>query len=151
MQSSVPECVRGLYRAHRWQQSHPTFDEISKALDSVVAGYFRAFIIIDALDECQAFSEGRDKFLLEIFKFQAKTNANLFATSRFIPGIKGEFDKRESILLEIRAKDEDVKRYLEGHMTRLPSFVKNSPNLQGEIQTEMAGAVDGMYVHSCAF
>jgi hypothetical protein len=143
--------VRGLYGAYKYKHTRPSFDEISKALDSVVASYSRAFIIIDALDECQAFSEGRNKFLLEIFQFQAKANANLFMTSRVIPGIKGEFDKRESILLEIRAKDEYVKRYLEGHMTRLPSFVKNSPNLQGEIQTEMAGAVDGMYVHSCAF
>jgi hypothetical protein len=53
---------------------------------------------------------------------------------------------QDKFLLEIRARDKDVKTYLEGHMTRLPSFVQNNPNLKGEIKTEVAGAVDGMYV-----
>src|SRR4051794_10623486 len=98
-QPSVPECVKILYRDHKKKRTRPSFDEISNALHFVVVGYTKAFIIIDALDECQVSDEGRGKFLSEIFKLQAKTSANLFATSRFIPDIKAEFERRETILL----------------------------------------------------
>ena len=52
------------------------------------------------------------------------------------------------ISLEIRASDEDVRRYLDGHMSQLPAFVSEQiQNLQEEIKTEIAKAVEGMYVH----
>jgi hypothetical protein len=60
-----------------------------------------------------------------------------------------EFDGR-STLLEIRANDEDVQRYLDGHMSRLPSFVLRRHDLQEEIKTEIIKAVDGMHVPSYA-
>jgi hypothetical protein len=48
--------------------------------------------------------------------------------------------------LEIHASDEDVRRYLDGQMTRLPSFVLRNADLQEEIKTEIVKAVQGMYV-----
>jgi hypothetical protein len=39
-----------------------------------------------------------------------------------------------------------VRRYLEGHMFRLPGFVVRSLELQEEIKTNIVKAVDGMYV-----
>ena len=88
----MPESVKNLYERHKDKRTRPSFDEISKVLHSVVTGYSRAFIIIDALDECQVSDGGRRKFLSEIFNLQAKTGANLFATSRFIPEIMKEFE-----------------------------------------------------------
>jgi hypothetical protein len=114
------------------------------ALYSVVTGYSRAFIIVDALDECQVSDGGRRRFLSEIFNLHAKTGSNLFATSRFIPEIEKEFEG--CLSLEIRASDEDVKRYLDGHMLQLPSFVLTNLDLQKEIKAAIAQAVDGMYV-----
>ena len=143
---STPENMTSLYERHKGKRTHPSFDEISKALHSVVASYSRTFIIIDALDECQVSEGGCKRLLSEMFNLQTKTGANLFATSRFIPEIIKEFEGSAS--LEIRACDEDVRRYLDGHMTQLPSFVTRSPNLQVEIQTEIMNAVDGMYVSS---
>jgi hypothetical protein len=102
------------------------------------------FIIIDALDECQVVNGGRRKFLLEIFNIQDKTGASLFATSRFIPEIVKEF--KVAVPLEIRASNEDIRRYVDGHISELPPFVSRNVNLQGEIKTEIIKAVDGMYV-----
>ena len=48
--------------------------------------------------------------------------------------------------LEIRASNEDVERYLEGHIRQLPSFVQRNRQLQEEIKTGISEAVDGMYV-----
>lgn len=143
-QPSTPESMENLYKRHKDKRTRPSFDEISKVLHSVVANYSRAFIIIDALDECQVSDGGRKRLLSEIFNLQAKTRANLFATSRFIPEITKEFEG--SVLLEIRASSKDVQRYLEGHMSQLPSFVLRSLVLQEEIKTEIIKAVDGMYV-----
>lgn len=143
-QASIPESVRNLYEHHKDKPSRPSLDEISKALHSVVTGYSRAFIIVDALDECQVSDGGRRKFLSEIFNLHTRARANLFATSRFIPEIRKEFEG--CLSLEIRANDEDVRKYLDGHMLQLPSFVLANLDLQKEIKTAIAQAVDGMYV-----
>jgi hypothetical protein len=51
-----------------------------------------------------------------------------------------------SLGLEIRASEHDVRRYVDGHMLHLPSFVRRSPDLQEEIKAGIVKAVDGMYV-----
>jgi Cdc6-like AAA superfamily ATPase len=144
---SLPEDVKSLYDKHKEKHIQLSFDESLKALYSVTAMYSRAFIVVDALDECQASDGCRSRFLSEIFNLQVKTRANLFATSRFIPEIENQF--KECLRLEIRASEEDVCRYLNDHMSPLPSFVRSKPNLQEEIKTKIVGAVEGMYV--CIF
>lgn len=143
---SVPENIASLYKHHKEAQNRPSFDEISEVLQSVIANYSRTYIIIDALDECQV--SGRSLLLSEIFNLQTKTDVNFFATSRFIPEIVNMFEGSTS--LEIYASDEDVARYLDGHMSRLPSFVSRNCALQEEIKTEIIDVVDGMYVPSNA-
>jgi uncharacterized membrane-anchored protein YjiN (DUF445 family) len=90
------------------------------------------------LDNC------RERFLSEIFNLQAKAGANVFATSRYIPEIAEKF--KNSTALEIRASNEDVRKYLESHMNQLPKFVTDDAKLQEEVCTEIVEAVDGMYV-----
>jgi hypothetical protein len=141
---SLPESIRAMHKLHKDKQSRPSFEEILSALHSIVTDYSRVFIFIDALDEYQT-SDGRHRILLsEIFSLQAKTGVSLFATSRFIPEIMKEFEG--CISLEIRASEEDVQRYLDGHMSQLPPFISGKPGLQETIKTEITKAVDGMYV-----
>jgi hypothetical protein len=144
-QPLIPERVRKLYKRHEKERTSPSFNDISETLQSVVAEYTRALIIVDALDECQFSSLDRKKFLSEIFNIQAKTGANLFITSRFIPAIEREFEGSMSV--EIRASGDDVRRYLEGHMLELPSCVLCRPDLQKEIIAHIIRAVDGMCVY----
>jgi len=141
-QSSVPDNVKALYDQHRDKQTRPPFDEILRALHTVAAMYSQVFIVADALDECPVSDGCRTKFLTEIFKLQAKCGARLFATSRFNLEITEMF--KRSMSLEIRASEEDVRRYLEGHMFILPTFVGRSSDLQEEIKTGVIKAVDGM-------
>ena len=142
-QLSVPESVKSLYERHK-DKARPPFDEILKVFHAVVADYARTFVVIDALDECQVSGGVRSKLLSELFRLQAQTGASLLVTSRFIPEIEKEF--KGSMFLEIRASNEDVQRYLDGHMSRLPSFVSRSSDLKEEIKSEIVKAVDGMYV-----
>jgi hypothetical protein len=56
-----------------------------------------------------------------------------------------------STSLETRASNEDVGRYLDGHMFLLPGFVVCNPKLQDEIKTEIVRSIDGMYAVSSPF
>ncbi|KAI9854336.1 MAG: hypothetical protein M1813_001290 [Trichoglossum hirsutum] len=143
-QSSLPDSVRALYAQHKQKRTRPLFDEIARALQFVATIYSRVFIVIDALDECQVTDGCRSRFLSEIFNLQVKCGASVFATSRFIPEITEKFNGSTS--LEIRASNEDVRKYLKGHMSQLPSFVSRNVDLQEEIMTEIVQAVDGMFL-----
>jgi Cdc6-like AAA superfamily ATPase len=143
-QSPFHEELKKVYRHHQAFQTRPSLEEIITLLYSVLSTYSRAFIIIDALDECQLSDGSLTTLLSEISKVRDRTQANLFVTSRFIPEIQKSFEKNVS--LEILASDEDVERYIDGHFHLLPSFVRRSVDLQIEIKEVITKAVRGMHV-----
>lgn len=140
---SVPQIIERLYEQCQRKQTRPSIEEISQALQSVVHNYSKAFFVVDALDECPISDGARKQLLTELLNIQSKTLANLFITSRFIPEIE-KFWEEKSTKLEIRASDEDLRRYVNGHMWKLPSFVSRNADLQEQIQTVIVKAVDGM-------
>jgi hypothetical protein len=142
----LPESVKSLYDSHKTNRTRPAYNELSSTLQSVSALYSRSFIVVDALDECQTSGGCRTKLLTEIFVLQAKSGANIFSTSRFIPEIEVQF--KNSMRLEIQASDHDVQRYLDGHMSELPTCVLRNSKLQDEIKAAIVRAVNGMYVTS---
>ncbi|KAF8858382.1 hypothetical protein BDZ45DRAFT_397454 [Acephala macrosclerotiorum] len=143
-QPSLPGSVKDLYNRHKTKRTQPSLDEISKSLQAVTELYSRVFLVIDAIDECQLSNRCRLQFLSNIFNLQAKTKAKLFATSRPILDIEKEF--KGCLSLQILASDEDVKRYLNGNMSQLLTFVSSNPKLQEEITTEIVKAVKGMFL-----
>jgi Cdc6-like AAA superfamily ATPase len=142
---SIPEDVMSLYKSHN-NKRRPKPDEVQELLRSIIKNNSKSFIIIDALDECQVSNGDRKTLLREIFDLQAKSEFCLFATSRFIPDVVEEF--KGSLSLEIRAHDNDVKRYLSSQMKLLPNFVLRNADLQEEIKNIIIDAIGGMYVLS---
>ena len=142
--ASLPDNVKALYERHKDERTRPSFDEISRTLQSVTALFSRVFIIIDALDECRTTDGCRTRLLTTTFLAQAKSRVNIFATSRLLPEVTERFEG--SMSLEIRATEEDVRRYLDSCMFRLPAFVGRSPDLQEEIKTGIVLLVKGMWV-----
>jgi ankyrin repeat protein len=140
----VSRIVKDLFDRHEKKETRPSLEDISKALQLVVASYSKAFIIIDAVDECQEVDGCRAKLLSEIFTLQEKSNLHFLATSRFIPEITERF--RESASIEIHANSEDVRKYLDGQMYQLPTFVSGNSELQEEIKNGIVHSVHGMYV-----
>jgi hypothetical protein len=143
--STIPSSVKSLHENHEKSQTRPSFDELARTLQSVATLYSRVFIVVDALDECQATGGCRAKFLSGIFDLQDKCGINIFATSRSIPEITEKF--KGNISLEIVASEQDIRRYVDGHMSHLPSFVGRNLDLQEEIKMTIVKAVDGMYVN----
>ncbi|RTE69030.1 hypothetical protein BHE90_016591 [Fusarium euwallaceae] len=143
---SLPNSAKNLYERHKTKRTRPSLDEILGRLQSVAAMYSRVFIIVDALDECQASDGCRTRFLEELFKLQTRHGINIFATSRPIPEIIDCFKASLLTKIEIRASPDDVARYLEGHIGQLPSFVQQDRQLQEEITACISDAVDGMFL-----
>lgn len=138
---SVPDAVKDLYTRYKATSTRPRFDEISKALQSVTSIYSDVFIVLDAFDECE--STCRTRLLDEMMKIHAGAGANVFATSR--PTEMSDLFKAGGHL-EIRAHEDDVRRYLDGNMYRLPGFVSRNTALQEEIKTVISRHVQGMWV-----
>jgi hypothetical protein len=108
----------------------------------VIELYTKVFIIVDALDECQALDDCRGKLLSEILRYQDRTAVNFFATSRPIPDITKIF--QQTLCLEIRATKDDVTLYLEKHIGTLRPVIKTNSRLQEQIKIGISDAVDGM-------
>ncbi|KAK3935766.1 hypothetical protein QBC46DRAFT_461901 [Diplogelasinospora grovesii] len=151
--SVLPESIQDLHGSYSGtgQQDRPSFDEISRALQSVAALNSKVFIVVDALDECQATDGCRPRFLSEIFNLQDKCGASLFTTSRSIPEITEKFAGSPSV--EIRASDDDLRVYLDRNMAQLPVFdgrripkLQDQEKLKAEIKSGIIEAVDGMFL-----
>lgn len=140
--NSVPEDVHDLYHEHHRSGTKPSKSELLGVLRNLVKPLDRAYIIVDALDECQS-SDGDQTALPDtILDLQQGANINFFATSRHIPSIKAKFQGK--LYREIAATPEDLSTYLEENMSRLPEFVKNNQDLQREIREQLITASQGM-------
>ncbi|KAK3899487.1 hypothetical protein C8A05DRAFT_46455 [Staphylotrichum tortipilum] len=144
---ALPAVVRELYEKYASRSGlKPPVEALSDGLRSVVAEYERVWIVIDALDECQAAERCRARLLDEVLALQSAqgVSANVFATSRPISDVVQRFHGVPS--LEIRASREDVESYLRGHMGELADFVARRQDLQDEVVAGVADAADGILI-----
>ncbi|KAF3271856.1 hypothetical protein TWF128_000384 [Orbilia oligospora] len=137
-QHSLPSSIKELHTKLR--RTRPSHEDIVKILRSIIKTYYsRVFIVIDALDE-YPISNGRMKFLSELFRLYDKYGANIFATSRLIPQITETF--KSSTTLEIRAHDEDVRNYLNEQISQTGDDLLE--NYREHIKTGIANAARGI-------
>jgi hypothetical protein len=137
-QPALSMSIKELYKRCDRGQRRPRHHDITEALRIEFDHFPRAFVLVDALDECEVTTE----LLSDIFHLQAQCRFNLLATSRPIPGIVNLFNDAQ--VNEICASVEDVQKYLEGQIHRLPGFVGRDPVLQAEIQRSIISSVEGM-------
>jgi hypothetical protein len=80
-----------------------------------VSRYSNVFIVVDALDECSEMNETRSRLLDALRSLTGMVQ--ILVTSRGIPSINIEQDFPGTRRLDIRATDDDMRRYIE---TRTP-------------------------------
>ena len=125
--SAVPDHVGELYYTATEDDTEPDYDDLIGALKLMLGGYSSAFIVVDALDECdynEIICALRPLFL----------HANWMVTSRPKSEIKNQFT--EAISLEVRARGDDVARYLKDRLaqpTRLRILTEGDDSLEDEI------------------
>ncbi|KAL6828193.1 ankyrin repeat-containing domain protein [Trichoderma camerunense] len=142
---TFPATTRSLYEQHKAKQTHASQEELITDLKAVIELYSSAFIIIDALDECDL--NAMHGFISELFMLQKHCNVNIFATSRFIPEITEWFTNVKSSFLEIRALASDIAMYLDIEMNQSStSLIRSNIDLQKDIKREICEAADGMFL-----
>ena len=142
--SSIPNHVRDLYGKlnNGTQPSYPSFKMMFESLLLTVASFSQIFIVVDALDELQQGSQVVQTFLSKLSELKALKSVNLMLTSRFVPCVTDFI--QSDMTLEVRAKKEDVIKYIDAHMKWLPKFVCKNSDLQQTIKDSVSDAVDGM-------
>ncbi|GKU10651.1 unnamed protein product [Fusarium langsethiae] len=141
--SPLPRSIQDLYECHGKYRTHPTLEQISEALFSVAEEYSKVYIIIDALDECNASDNTRATVLKEVFRLQKHIAASIFATSRPNKEVSNFFSG--SLTLNITATDDDIRRYLDKQISLKESLIIDDP-LKFEIEDKIVTIADGMFL-----
>ncbi|GIJ89202.1 hypothetical protein Asppvi_008132 [Aspergillus pseudoviridinutans] len=141
----LPETLQLFYECYKLQKPpRLAIEDVSKAMQIMVSEYSRAFVVIDALDECDWKNDELHTFLDVISALQAQTGLNLLATSRHAFDTKSRF--QDCLSLTIRASDEDIRLYLQNHMTRLPPFARDNPHFLDHIKDNIVQASNGVFL-----
>jgi hypothetical protein len=122
---SIPESVKSFYQNHSAKVSSPSEDEVLIQLRSILASCARAFVVIDALDECPVSDSNtsvREPFLRKLVRLQNEVGFSPFVTTRPDKDIESHFDGAASV--EIQASSEDIQHYVGVHLNDLPAFVQ---------------------------
>ncbi|KAF2731028.1 hypothetical protein EJ04DRAFT_414015, partial [Polyplosphaeria fusca] len=137
---TLPSFPNRLQDLHQAAGPGPQIQDTMDLLVELLSPSNRAFIVVDALDECQ---DSARRFISSLASLRAKSRIQVFATCR--PSYK-DFtnDFTNSAMLDIRAIKADVQCYLEGNIHRLPKFVKGNHELLEEICSSIIKAVDGI-------
>jgi DNA-binding MarR family transcriptional regulator len=139
---SIAQSLSILYERHRVRGTRPPLGELSSVLHSVLANYSKVYVVLDALDECPEQNRTRN-LLLEICRnLQRQTGLRLMVTSRQISDILEEFE--DAPLIEVRANNSDLKRFVMGNVDRFAKFVRLNTDLQDLVQNRVIEAADGM-------
>ena len=121
----------------------PSFNELRNLIEDLCRNRPRTYIVVDALDECEAIR--RREQLLPMLEILAVSGTKIFVTSR---------PNNEDILqtlgdasqIPIVAHEKDVSDYIMQRLDVQRKRVKGlTPELKEEITLEVSKKVDGMY------
>lgn len=116
--------------------------DLYEALRSVCSTYKTVYLLVDALDEYDDRDGTRTQFIDQLLQLQGITDVRILFTSRFLPDILERF--KSSLRLEVRATQQDVRRFVEGQLPRLPLCIQRDLDLQKTIVARITEAADGM-------
>ncbi|KAF7345837.1 ANK-REP-REGION domain-containing protein [Mycena venus] len=135
--------IRELHKRRHAQGTRPSLEEIYSALYSTVSQFSCVFIVVDALDEYP--EEHRDTLLRHLWRLGPAVR--LMLTSR--PHISIDHIILSVETLNIRANEEDIRKYIEGQIQksiRLSRHIAKSPSLLESIEENIVKRSDGMFL-----
>lgn len=94
------------------------------------------------MDECADRNGARGRLIDKLRELQARIDVRLLFTSRFIPDITQKFQSNP--ILEVRASEEDVRRFVVGQIPRLSNCIQRDEELKHAVQNKIVEAVNGM-------
>ncbi|KAJ7481685.1 ankyrin repeat-containing domain protein [Mycena latifolia] len=140
----ISPAVRQLYAKHREQRTRPSLEEIGAILCSTISELSKVFIIVDALDEYP--EQHRSILLRHLSSLATGSTVSLMLTSR--PHININYVAENLQILEIRATEDDIRRYIDAAVlksSRLSKHIENNSSLREEIEEIIVRRSDGMW------
>lgn len=135
------ERIQSFYEDHKKIGNRPLIKELTDLLEVITSLLSRAYVIIDALDECDDNDYSRTRLLDCLFAAQKK-GLNICATSRNFHIIEQRFES--AIKWQVIPSEHDIFSFLDRRMAQLPDFVQTNIPLQKEIKECIESAIEGM-------
>jgi hypothetical protein len=143
IQPGVPKLVEDFYTSHTTKRTTPSSDEIRQVFEAASRDLQGLTIIVDALDECE--TRVRQEFLSAVETLRRQCQVRLLATSRPLPTVQSHPTFLGKPTLEVRASDEDLKKYIRSRASELHSQVMLKPEFLEDLVTSTVRATGGMY------
>ncbi|KAL7960155.1 purine and uridine phosphorylase [Trichoderma compactum] len=137
------EKIQAFYEDHEKKNGKPLVKELVDLLEGIISLLSRAYVIIDALDECDDDDYSRTRLLDNLFAMQKK-GLNICATSRNLRIIEQRFEG--AIKWQVVPSTSDIFSFLGKRMAQLPGFVQRGTPLQEEIKECIESAIEGMFL-----
>ena len=144
---TLSDNIIGLYNHHTHKGSRPPISELSDLLHSEITHLSEVFILVDAMDECSVNNDTREELLTTLQGLVEMPNVRLMITSR--PAASIETQLQGMAYFEIRAADEDIRKYVEYRITkerRLIPHVREDDAFRVSIIDTIIAKAQGMYV-----
>jgi hypothetical protein len=136
--------VKSLYESHERRETRPSLNELVSLLATESDRYTSCFVVLDALDECTEKDNTGVKVVSELQKIP---NVRFMVTGR--PHVEKLLSRYSAAKLEIRARDEDIRRSLESDITEssiIFESVQTDETLRRTVIEAVVSKAKGMYV-----
>lgn len=142
-QNVIPKDVQELYDLHKRSNTQPDLAELSMHLDSIVSLFFRVYIVVDALDECDESNKTRSTLLNHLQSLGL--HVQLLFTSRPL----GEVPL-DAVQFEVTAQEDDMRKYLRFQIKKEAGLAKlchDNGGFEDEIFDKLIARAGGMSVY----
>ena len=142
----LPDALSNVYKRHLSQRTRPSLGELSSLLLGELKFHERAYLVIDALDECPEGGGTRQSFLGVLRDLQ-RNNVSILLTSRFDSSIQNEFGAGPS--LTISADNYDIRKFIQYNLQRhrrLEKFIQRDPSIEEKIVQTIVQNAHGMFL-----
>ena len=137
---ALPQQLEVLYKDLKDQDRRPSIEELKRLLVALCAQYKSTYIIVDALDECEAVHR---RLLLPIIQFLPDVLTKLFVTSR--PNNEDIFQSFGAApQVPIVATELDLRAYIMESMEERGDS-RLTPELKEEMTSTICARASGMY------
>lgn len=141
--TDLPAAVRDLYSLHQKYETHPTIEQTTSVLRTILLPNMLFYVVIDALDEYAQYEEAALDFITAVLGLGPQVR--LLCTSRHSTIFDGFF--LGTTKLDISAHSEDIRTFIDGHIkqqSRLARHVRSDPKLGEEIVEAIVRESQGM-------
>jgi hypothetical protein len=137
----VGPLAKQFYQQHHKNCTTPSMTEVAVLLHSCFTEFTKVYIIVDALDE---HPENQRWILLQhLAAMGPNVNVMIMSWPNIAPGTSHP----NLDVIDIRANEEDLRKYVDTQIQRSPRFLmhlRTQPELREEIHTEISETADGM-------